>query len=236
MRRLLPIALRRGYRLLQRHLADWRTGLHRTFAARGRHLPDRYCLRIAQSLGHSALLDNKVANLRLGIAGIEPLVIGPGEVFSFWRAVGRPSARRGFRQGRNLIGGELRADTGGGLCQLAGILYHLSLLAGLEVLERHPHSRDIYAEHERYTPLGADATVVYGYKDLRIRNNQAAPLRFALHLDAGHLVCTLWSDAPLTQHNICFERLGGQDRETVRTLRVSAVGTEVLALSVYRRD
>jgi len=63
----------------------------------------------------------------------------------------------------------LALDYGGGLCQLSGIIYHAVLEAGLEILERHPHSLDIYTATTRYTPLGSDAAVVYGHKDLRFK-------------------------------------------------------------------
>ena len=53
---------------------------------------------------------------------------------------------------------------------MSGLIYYVSLMAGLEVLERHPHSRDIYDDQTRYAPLGADATVAYGFKDLRVLN------------------------------------------------------------------
>lgn len=58
------------------------------------------------------------------------------------------------------------------------MVYHLALIAGLKVTERHSHSVDIYEEDQRYTPLGADATVVWGFKDLRLHN----PYPFAVSL------------------------------------------------------
>jgi hypothetical protein len=50
-------------------------------------------------------------------------------------------------------------------------VYHIGIIAGLDIIERYNHSVDIYTDDTRFAPLGTDATVVYGYKDLRIRNN-----------------------------------------------------------------
>ena len=90
------------------------------------------------------------------------------------------------------MNGKLVFSAGGGLCQLSSLLYHLSLLAGLEILERHAHSVDIYQEEERFTPLGADATVSFPYRDLRIRNTFNCPIRFTIDLEEesirGHLI------------------------------------------------
>jgi vancomycin resistance protein VanW len=75
--------------------------------------------------------------------------------FSFWQAVGRSTRSRGFVPGRSLLAVELRLDYGGGLCQLSGLIYYTSLMAGLEILERHPHSRDISDESDSLSGFGA---------------------------------------------------------------------------------
>ena len=54
---------------------------------------------------------------------------------------------------------------GGGVCKIATTLYNLTVLANLEVVERHHHSMPI-----NYVPYGQDATVAYGIKDFRFKN------------------------------------------------------------------
>ena len=41
------------------------------------------------------LQQNKFTNLRLAIAPLDGIVIRPGETFSIWRLVGRPTANKG---------------------------------------------------------------------------------------------------------------------------------------------
>jgi hypothetical protein len=53
----------------------------------------------------------------------------------------------------------------GGACQVSTTLYNAALLAGLEIVERLPHSRPC-----SYVPYGCDATVAYGAVDLKFRN------------------------------------------------------------------
>ncbi len=43
--------------------------------------------------------------------------------------------------------------------------------ADLEIVERHPHSVP-----SDYAPIGLDATIVYGSRDLRIKNNTDFPI------------------------------------------------------------
>ena len=134
-------------------------------------------------------------------------LIGAGRAWSFWHRVGRPDGANGFQPGRNIVGGKLVALNGGGLCQLASMVYHLALLGGLTVLERHPHSLDIYEEDQRFTPLGADATVVWGFKDLLLHNPHPFPVGFGFRVEPNRLIGELRSGADLKACDIEFERV-----------------------------
>ncbi|MBS80623.1 MAG: vanw family protein, partial [Variovorax sp.] len=52
-----------------------------------------------------ALVAGKVQNLRVARAAFDAIEVPAGELLSFWRQLGRPSAWRGFVQGRELRGG-----------------------------------------------------------------------------------------------------------------------------------
>ncbi|MEO7540118.1 MAG: VanW family protein, partial [Pyrinomonadaceae bacterium] len=45
------------------------------------------------------LQHNKITNLRLAIAPVNGTVIRPGQTFSVWRLVGRPTAAKGYLDG-----------------------------------------------------------------------------------------------------------------------------------------
>lgn len=148
---------------------------------------------IMQEMKPSPFLAGKLVNLRPGAARIDGVVVGPGKTFSFWRLVGWPTAASGFA----IRGGVAGADVGGGLCQLSGIIYEAGLRAGLTPVERHPHSRDLHSEAERFTPLGLDATVVWPYQDLRLRNAFAGPLRLRLAVRDANLTAKIDAGEPL---------------------------------------
>ena len=126
------------------------------------------------------------------------------KIFSFWKIVGSPSQRKGFVESRSLINDKLEASVGGGLCQLSGLIYFMSLHANLEILERHNHSADIYTEETRFTPLGSDATVAYGYKDLKIRNTLDGPIRFNFSLNENSIAIHLMHDRLIQSNNVEF--------------------------------
>ncbi|MEO8366122.1 MAG: VanW family protein [Pseudoxanthomonas sp.] len=128
------------------------------------------------------LIAGKIHNLRLAARRLDGIVVPAGDVFSFWRQLGRATRRRGYVQGRELREGCLVPSTGGGLCQLSNAIYDTALRAGLQVVERHRHTQVVpgsLAETDR------DATVFWNYRDLRLRATQA--WRLEAELDATHL-------------------------------------------------
>ena len=54
-----------------------------------------------------ALQRSKVTNLRLAAARLAGLTLKPGETLSFWRAVGKPTRRRGYVEGMILRNGRV---------------------------------------------------------------------------------------------------------------------------------
>lgn len=189
---------------------------------------------LEQPIRPGPTLQQKLKNIQLACTAIDGLVLAPGEIFSFWQLVGAPVSKRGFLASRNIVRGKLSLEVGGGLCQVSGIIYHLGLMSGLSILERHAHSADIYREEERFSPLGADATVVFGYKDLRIQNPYAFPLVFRFVCTSGQLRFSIFTPEPIRSRDIIFmrERVGERERVETRE-RMEAQTERRLALSWY---
>jgi vancomycin resistance protein VanW len=150
----------------------------------------------------SALQDGKIANLCLAVDAIDRLVIRPGEVFSYWHAVGAPSTQRGYRDGLVLGRDGMESGTGGGLCQLANLLYWMALLSPVEVIEHHHHGADLFPDEDRIQPFGSGATVFYNYVDLRFANATDRTLQLRVWLTDHYLQGEVRSDLawPETYH------------------------------------
>jgi vancomycin resistance protein VanW len=193
-----------------RNLADWRTGDCRRFAGKNSLIPSEIemfqgRIQLSQALKNTSYSENKRHNLKTAIASLENRPIYPGEIFSFWHWVGEPNRQNGYREGRAIVNDELRSNIGGGLCQLSGIIYFLMLKAGIRPQERHPHSQDIYTEETRFTPLGSDATVVYGYKDLRFKNILSVPICFRFTLLETEIIAFLCSVQDIKEWSVEFK-------------------------------
>lgn len=208
VRRMVPLSLRQSFSAARRRWSDARAGVSFADARIAQADLSTYTVlvEIIQPVQPGTLFENKLINLACGAARINLAMLSPGQTCSFWQYVRRPLARNGFVEGRNLVNQQLTRQLGGGLCQLSSLMYHLALVAGLEIVERHAHSIDIYQEQERFTPLGADATVVWGYKDLRLKNSGAGTLVLACHLQQHTLVGRVYSSMPLPSRAVAFIR------------------------------
>jgi vancomycin resistance protein YoaR len=123
---------------------------------------------------------DRTHNLKVAAARIDGTVLLPGEVFDFNAVVGQRSQANGFRNATVIAGGELTEDVGGGACQVSGTLHAAALFAGLEIVERSPHSRP-----SSYIKLGLDAMVNYPTQNFRFRNDQPFPVLLHLTIAGG---------------------------------------------------
>ena len=205
IRGLIPLILRQEIKQYGRYLIDFTRGF--SFGYSISTFTSNQPVRIVQPIMPSAFYENKVINITRGAYLLHQNLIPPNQYWSFWYRVSRPSASNGFAVGRNLVNDALVAQTGGGLCQISSMIYHLALLTGLTVIERHPHSVDIYEENQRFTPLGADATVVWGYKDLRLYNPHPFAVSFQFAVKNGQLIGEVHSEPELKPVLVEFIRL-----------------------------
>jgi vancomycin resistance protein VanW len=114
---------------------------------------------------------NKIINLRLATARLDGIMLRPGETLSYWKAIGRPTAKKGYVAGMVLFFGTFGPGIGGGLCQLSNLIYWMTLHTPLTIIERYRHSFDVFPDSNRVLPFGSGATCVYPYRDLMIRND-----------------------------------------------------------------
>lgn len=137
---------------------------------------------------------NKRTNLELAIKHLDGIVINPGETFSIWKNVGRPTKRKGYLEGLVLKQGKIGRDTGGGLCQLGNLLFWIFAHSPLKITERYRHGFDVFPGVNRKVPFGAGATLSYNHIDLQVYNSTGNSFFLNLWLDETHLHGKLCSD------------------------------------------
>lgn len=129
-------------------------------------------------------------NILLSSEAIQHHVLGPGDEFSFNKVVGERTRERGYQEANEIINNEFVIGIGGGICQTSSTLFNAIDSAGLFVMERHAHSRDI-----GYVPPNRDATVSWGGPDFRFTNpyDQPVLIRTEVFLDRGEITVKVFS-------------------------------------------
>jgi len=131
------------------------------------------------------------ANARRAAMDLDGMLIPPGAVFSFNERVGARDPMKGYVPAPIINDqGGLSHIAGGGICQLATTVYNAALEAGMEIVERHPHSRAV-----GYVPPGRDATILTWRKDLKLRNPHRLPLLLRVSFGEDRLTAAFWSVA-----------------------------------------
>ena len=166
------------------------------------------------------LQHNKVTNLKLATPRIHGILIRPGETFSYWRLIGKPSRMKGYAKGMVLHGGTFSAGTGGGLCQLSNLIFWMAAHSPLTVVERHRHGYDVFPDSNRTQPFGSGATCYYPHGDLMLRNDTQDTYQILVTVGEEYLEGELRVSAPMTQvyrikeknHRMESEYWGGYSR------------------------
>lgn len=130
---------------------------------------------------------NRNHNLKLASKKINGLVLKPGKMFNWFSVVGAASKANGYKTATIFEKGKSVQGYGGGVCQVSTTLYQAAKKSGLKIVERHTHSKAV-----TYTTTGKDATVVYGIKNLRIKNNKKYSIKFVTTSKGGSTTCKIY--------------------------------------------
>ncbi len=110
---------------------------------------------------------NRIYNINKACEVINDTIVKPDEEFSFNNIIGPMDESNGYKKATGFDSdGKLIKISGGGMCQISSTIYNAVLIANLEVVERHPHSRRV-----NYVPIDKDATIFYPTLDFKFKNN-----------------------------------------------------------------
>ncbi|WP_216831669.1 VanW family protein [Alkalihalobacterium elongatum] len=135
-------------------------------------------------------VEGRSVNIKLSAEAIQHYVLGPGDQFSFNNVVGQRTVERGYREAKEIVNEEFVMGIGGGICQTSSTLFNAIDAAGLEVVERYTHSREI-----GYVPANRDATVSWGGPDFVFTNPYNFPvlLKTNVSLSSGKITVEVFS-------------------------------------------
>lgn len=180
-------------------------------------------------------------NLRLAATAIDGVITRPGAEFAYNATVGPRVVERGFREAVIFVRGRMEPGVGGGICQVSSTLYNVVLIAGLNVVERHTHSRTV-----PYVTAGRDATVAFGLQDFRFKNPFKTSVGILTHLGVSHLTIDIYgSSADKKNIEIFTGPVRYSPSKTTRTVfdpklrpgsrKIVDTGSRGASVTVYRK-
>ena len=149
---------------------------------------------------------NKIENLKIAATKLNGVLVHPGQTFSYWRLIGKPTYKKGYLDGVFLSNGQVSYGCGGGLCQLSNLIYWMTLHTELTITERHRHGYDVFPDSNRTQPFGSGATCFYPYGDLMIKNNTQQVFQLCVHVGETFLEGEWRSDENVRYRYEVFEK------------------------------
>lgn len=141
---------------------------------------------------YNARNHNRAHNIQLASTSINHYVLLPGETFSFNKIVGKRTMERGYKRAPVIVRGELSEGIGGGICQVSSTLFNAVDRAGLTILKRYSHSKQV-----GYVPPGRDATVSWYGPDFVFRNDYDHPIMIKSFAGNGVTAISIYSSKML---------------------------------------
>ncbi|GFN30481.1 VanW family protein [Paenibacillus xylaniclasticus] len=131
---------------------------------------------------------NRSTNIALAAKAINNYVVFPGETFSFNGVVGQRSTDKGYMRAPIIVRGEVSEGIGGGICQISSTLFNAVDRAGLQIVQRYSHSRNV-----PYVPPGRDATVSWHGPDFVFKNRYSQPILIRAFVYGGQVSIGIFS-------------------------------------------
>ncbi|MDQ8736973.1 VanW family protein [Paenibacillus sp. LHD-38] len=135
---------------------------------------------------------NRSHNVSLAAKAINNYVVFPNERFSFNEVVGKRTKETGYLRAPVIVRGEMSEDIGGGICQISSTLFNAVDRAGLKIIERYSHSRNV-----KYVPPGRDATVSWYGPDFVFQNKYDQPVLIRAYASGGQVSIVICSSDEL---------------------------------------
>ncbi len=141
---------------------------------------------------------NTLYNIKKASDQINGIILKHSENFLFNRLIGPAEREDGYKESTIISNGQFTSGYGGGICQVSTTLYNAALLANLQIIERYNHS--IYGDATNYVPLGRDAAIFYGYKDLKFKNSLEQPIVVFCEIKESSLIVTIYGEKLLDKN------------------------------------
>lgn len=179
--------------------------------------------------------NSRINNIMVASARLNGVVLMPGQAMSIDAAILPRTAENGYKTAGVYSGGKTVQGMGGGICQVSSTVYNAVMNAGLTTITRYPHSMPV-----SYLPIGMDAAIASGTKDLIFMNPYDTPVLLTTACDPNTNTLSAYvfvMTASLAGRSYVLRsvKTGGLSADTFRDVYLNGVlvGTEYVGHSSY---
>lgn len=174
----------------------------------------------------------RINNIRVAAGNMNGYVLPSGGVASLDAIFLPRTSANGYKSAGVYSGGRHVNGMGGGICQVSSTTYNALMNAGVTVTMRYPHSSPV-----SYLPLGMDAAISAGSKDLQFRNDYRHPVILETIVKEKNLTVNVYvkaSDMNGVTYKLWAKKTSSMSAKTCLTVYVNGVETEVRELGTCR--
>lgn len=167
----------------------------------------------------------RINNIRIAAGNMNGYILPSGVTASLDAIFGRRTAANGYQSAGVYSGGRLVNGIGGGICQVSSTAYNALMNAGITVTMRYPHSSPV-----SYLPLGTDAAISAGTKDLQFRNDYPHAVRLETSVEGKNLTVNVYvkaEDMNGITYMLWAAKTSNMSATTYQTVYVNGVEAEV---------
>lgn len=129
-------------------------------------------------------------NIEVSMGYLNGLTLAPGEYFNWDSYIGWATIDNsmGYQDAPVLVGTETGYATGGGVCVTSTALMQAARAAGMDIIEKHDHSRNV-----SYAQPGDEASVSYGSANLVFANTTGRTVTFNTSCSYGTVTISCYA-------------------------------------------
>lgn len=174
----------------------------------------------------------RINNIRVAAGNMNGYILPSGGAASLDAIFLPRTSANGYKSAGVYSGGRHVNGMGGGICQVSSTTYNALMNAGVTVTMRYPHSSPV-----SYLPLGMDAAISAGSKDLQFRNDYRHPIILETIVKEKNLTVNVYvkaSDMNGVTYKLWAKKTSSMSAKTCLTVYVNGVEAEVREVGTCR--
>lgn len=203
-----------------------------TYSAQSLSMSSDYILSGSCTTSFATSGKNRSSNITVAASRLNNLILMPGQTVSVSDTILPRTEENGYLTAHAYLNGEIVDQVGGGICQVSSTVYNAARNSGMTVLERHSHSMPV-----SYLPLGQDAAISSGTKDMVFQNPYNIPVVLQTSVVNKKLTVNIYIPSSVlngTTYKFWSKSTSSLSAESFITTSINGVDTSTVSVGVSK--